>query len=247
MQNTNSGTKQLALLIPGLDGTGKLFRAQEEALSKNYRVHAWSYGAGNHFGWHDLTLKLGQATADEPPGSILVIAESFGGPVAIDYVLQYPERVQRLILVNTFPYYGGRIRLRLAHALAPLLLFNFAQYIKDFFVERLLRAEGVPPPYRRHFVEVIHQIDRAGYRRRLRLLQDIDLRPRLHEIAVPTILLAGGRDKIVPSVAEARFMAARIKNARVHVFPEAGHALLLTPGVSLANYASEEAMDCQAG
>jgi len=247
MQNTNSGKKQLALLIPGLDGTGKLFRTQEEALSKKYRVHAWSYGVGNHFGWHDLTLKLGQSTADEPAGSILVVAESFGGPVAINYVLQYPERVRRLILVNTFPYYGRRIRLRLAYALMPLLMFRFAQDVKDFFVERLLRSEGVPPEHRKHFVEVIHQIDRGGYRRRLRLLQDIDLRPRLHEIAVPTILLAGGRDKIVPSVAEARFMAARIKNACVHVFPEAGHALLLTPGVSLADYASEEAVDCRAG
>jgi pimeloyl-ACP methyl ester carboxylesterase len=50
------------------------------------------------------------------------------------------------------------------------------------------------------------------------------------------VLLASGRDKLVPSIREAHFMASRIPNARVHEFPEAGHALLLTPGISLADY-----------
>ena len=56
------------------------------------------------------------------------------------------------------------------------------------------------------------------------------------EICVPTVLLAAGRDKLVPSIREAYFMAARMKEARVHEFPDAGHALLVTPGFSLADY-----------
>jgi pimeloyl-ACP methyl ester carboxylesterase len=48
--------------------------------------------------------------------------------------------------------------------------------------------------------------------------------------------LASRRDKLVPSIGEAHYMAARIPNAYVHEFPEAGHALLLTPGFSLADF-----------
>jgi pimeloyl-ACP methyl ester carboxylesterase len=59
---------------------------------------------------------------------------------------------------------------------------------------------------------------------------------RLSEIKVPTLLFASGRDKLVPSAQEGRFMAARIPNSKLYEFPRAGHALLLTPGFRLADY-----------
>ena len=62
------------------------------------------------------------------------------------------------------------------------------------------------------------------------------MRARLGEIRARTLLFASGRDKIVPSLAEARFMASRIPRAELHEFPRAGHALLLTPEFFLADY-----------
>ncbi|MBP1595872.1 MAG: hypothetical protein H6Q05_1249, partial [Acidobacteria bacterium] len=44
-----STVKPLALLIPGLDGTGRLFYRQIEALVRRYRVLAWDFGAGADF------------------------------------------------------------------------------------------------------------------------------------------------------------------------------------------------------
>jgi pimeloyl-ACP methyl ester carboxylesterase len=226
----------LALLIPGLDGTGRLFYRQLEALGARYRVCPWSYGPETDFDLHDLARKLGEATAEEKPGSILVVGESFGGLVALDYVLRYPERVQRLVLENAFPYYRRRLRVRLAHALIPLLLLSVGQRIKDIVVDRTLRREGILVEDRRLLQEAMRHINLGAYRRRLELIRKVDLRPHLRQITVPTVLLASGRDKLVPSIREAHFMASQIPNARVHEFPEAGHALLLTPGISLADY-----------
>jgi pimeloyl-ACP methyl ester carboxylesterase len=236
MEDAKSGEKPLALLIPGLDGTGRLFYRQLKALEGRYRVRPWAYRRGADFDLADLTGDLGRETAGEAPGSILVIAESFGGLVALDYVLQYPERVRHLMLVNSFPYCRRRLRIRLACILVGLLRSAAGRRVKDLIVDQTLLREGILAEDRQHYREIVKQIDLPGYRRRLQLVQETDLRPRLANITVPTVLFASGRDKVVPSVVEAHFMAKQIAHAQVHEFPEAGHALLLTPGFSLADY-----------
>jgi pimeloyl-ACP methyl ester carboxylesterase len=234
--NEGMREKPLALLIPGLDGTGELFRTQWDALEPTHRLCPWSYGPGTGSGIEDLVEKIGDATATEPPGSVLVIAESFGGLVALSFVLRYPDRVSRLILINTFPYYRRRIRIRLARLLAPLLVFSMARWVKDFVIDRTLEREGIPVEARDHYSRTIRKVPLEEYHWRLYLIRQADLRPRLREIRVPTLLLASGRDKLVPSIREARFMASRLRDAQVREFPQAGHALLMTPGFSLAAY-----------
>jgi pimeloyl-ACP methyl ester carboxylesterase len=231
--------KPLALLIPGLDGTGELFRAQLDALKSTHRVCPWSYGPGTGSRLEDLVEKIGAATAAEPPGSVLVIAESFGGLVALSFVLQYADRVNRLILINTFPYYRRRIRIRLARLLTPLLEFSPARWVKDFVIDRTLEREGIPVAARDHYSRTISKVPLEAYRWRLHLIRQADLRPRLGEIRVPTLLLASGRDKLVPSIREARFMASQLGDAQIREFPRAGHALMMTPGFSLADYIRE--------
>ncbi len=228
--------KQLALLIPGLDGTGRLYYRQFDALSTRYRVCAWEFQKRADFDIPDLVSELAEGTAGEDPGSILVVGESFGGPVAIQYVLTFPERVRKLVLINTFPAYARRIRIRLACKLVPLIGVGAIRAMKDYIVDRTLRLEGVAPEDRARYQQIIRLVHAPAYRRRLELVREVALRDRLPEIAVPTDIFASGRDKIVPSVKEGRYMARRIPRARLHIVPHAGHALLLTPGFSLAEY-----------
>ncbi len=228
--------KPLALLIPGLDGTGRLFYRQTGALEARYRVRPWAFRRRAAFDFQDLVQELAEGTAGEEPHSILVVGESFGGPVAIHYVLACPERIRGLALVNTFPSYRRRVRIRLACRLAPLLAAPAVRQVKDFVADRTLKAEGIPAEDRRRYREIIRLVYPAAYLRRLELVRDVELRHRLQEISVPTHIFASGRDKIVPSLEEGRFMAARIPGATLHVYPEAGHALLLTPGFSLCDY-----------
>lgn len=240
-----SDTKPLALLIPGLDGTGLLYYRQLEALAMRYRVRAWRYGTRSAFGLADLTRDLGNETCGEPPQSILLIGESFGGLVALDYALLYPDRVRRLILVNAFPYYRKQWRVRLLRVLSPLLSLSLVDGLKTRLADRVLRLEGIRKEDRERFREIIRQVHPASYLRRLELVNKIDLRPCLPRISVRTTLLASGRDKLVPSIKEAHFMAGRIPHAQVREFPDAGHALLLTPGISLADIDLEGVAESQ--
>ena len=231
-----SGARPLALLIPGLDGTGLLYYRQVEALERRHRVRTWQLPRHAAFDYPDLVAELERATEGEEPGSIVAVGESFGGTVAMHFALARPERIRTLVLVNTFPRYRRQGRIRLACRLAPLLRWSVSRRVKDAVADRTLQLEGIEAGDRRRYREIIEQVDPVGYRRRLQLVQCVDLRARLGEIAVPTILFASGRDKLVPSIAEARFMASRIPRERLYEFPRAGHALLLTPGFSLADY-----------
>ena len=228
--------KPLILLIPGLDGTGRFFDSQLDSLAASYRPLPWAFRARSKFDFPDLVRELGEAAAKEPPGSITVAGESFGGAIALHFVLSFPERVGRLVLINSFCYYPRRAGIRMGCRLSPMLRWYGIRNLKNLLSERLLKIEGIPEEVRRHYRAVVRQVDPAAYRRRLELVRDVDLRGRLSGISVPTLIFVSGKDKIVPSEASAADMAARIPNARVYRFPNAGHALLLTPGFSLADY-----------
>jgi pimeloyl-[acyl-carrier protein] methyl ester esterase len=60
-----------------------------------------------------------------------------------------------------------------------------------------------------------------------------DLRRDLPTLAMPTLVIHGARDAVVP-VACAEYLAERMPQATLHTLPEAGHALPLTHGRELA-------------
>ena len=216
-----------------------LYYRQVEALSRRYRVRPWRFAPRAVFDYADLVQELGAGTEGETPHSVLVVGESFGGVLALHYALAFPERVRRLILVNTFPYYRRRLRIRLAELLAPALGWEASRKLKGRIVESILGREGIEGEDLDRYGAIVRQVDLQAYRRRLALVRQVDLRPRLREIRAPTVILASGRDKLVPSRLEAQVLASGIPHAIVHEFPRAGHALLLTPGFSLADYAGE--------
>jgi len=229
-------SKPLALLIPGLDGTGKLYYRQIEALSARFRVRACEFKQCASSGLHDLVDDLVRDTAGEAPKSIVVVGDSFGGTVAMLFVLACPERVRSLALINAFPYYRRRFRIFLGCYLAPLLRWPGVKSVKDFIVDRELKSQGILQDDRMRYREVVKLVGFAGYRRRLELVREVNLLGQLDRIHVPTYLFAAGRDRIVPAVEEGHLMAARIPRSTLFEFPRAGHALLLTPGFCLGDY-----------
>src|SRR5262245_63918250 len=106
------------------------------------------------------------------------------------YVLAHPEQVARLALVNTFPVYRRQLRIRLACRLAPSLRRPGVRRLKRWVVEQTLASEGVAAEDRRRYGEVVAGVYLPAYCRRLELVRDVDLRDRLGEIGVPTLIFA---------------------------------------------------------
>src|SRR5438270_171785 len=96
---SDPGRRERVVYIPGIDGTGRLLFRQPR-LHAEYDVRCISHPQDCAHTYADLVAN--SAKPLEESGGGIVLAESFGGAVALMLALQRPELVRRLVLVNTF-------------------------------------------------------------------------------------------------------------------------------------------------
>ena len=182
----------------------------------------------------------------------VIVGHSFGGMLALAWLLRHacagPARADGLVLVSTTagPMFDA-VRVRLAGAgplewrvgIGPLLpLWNNATVTRG--VKRLLAGGTLATTdvdFHRLGLRGDLAVGLAGWRntdwdarRAYRAaMEGFDVRRRLHEIAVPTIVLHGTRDRLFPS-ATALGLAAGLPNAQLRIIEGAGHVLPLTHG-----------------
>ncbi len=154
-------------------------------------------------------------------GEIYLAGNSMGGHVSAAYALDHQDTVRQLILVNApglvvddTVVYGGFG--------APLA--GEADF--DALMSRVLHnPPSVPGPVKQHlidqtnarmeFINAMASDIRGG--------RDHDLGERIAELRVPTMILWGEEDQVVPfAVAEA--YAERIPQSELVLLPEAGHS-----------------------
>jgi pimeloyl-ACP methyl ester carboxylesterase len=222
------------VLVPGMEGSDRLFYRQLPLLARHFTTASVSLRA-DATTMEELIDDLDRAVKniDAPGGRVIVVGESFGGAVALSYALARPERVQALVVLNSFPYFAPRIRLRLARNLLRLIPVGAMAFVRRLTAARLHSAHTHRNDIAR-FMELTRQMDRRGYLNRLRMLEAYDVRPRLGEIRVPALFLASECDRLVPSVAQARLMARLVSGARVQILEGHGHICLIAPDVDLS-------------
>ena len=161
-----------------------------------------------------------------------VVGASMGGMIGQTLAIEHPERVLSLtsIMSTTGERSVGRPKLRMMG-----LLMRRAPREKEAFVEHFVgvfRAIGSPgfafdeERVRRHAVEAYERDnDPAGTARQLAaILASGDRTPRLRELRVPTTVIHGRKDPLVP-FRGGRATAAAIPNARLIAVPGMGHDL----------------------
>jgi 3-oxoadipate enol-lactonase len=231
---TVQGSGPLLVYVPGLDGTGQLFFKQAEQLARLYRVLTFRSRDDSRFTYRDLASDLAAIITDLGEKRAIIVGESFGGTVALSFALAYPRMVERLVVVNSFPRFRNRFKIRTGALLASGLPFRLLWPFRRSASAIALFLDGVNKSDRRLFWQAIRTVSGAAYARRLQLIATFDVEARLAEIQAPVLFIAGDRDLLVPSAREARAMAARMPNAAVKIVEGAGHACLLGDRVRLA-------------
>jgi pimeloyl-ACP methyl ester carboxylesterase len=155
------------------------------------------------------------------------------------FALRYPQMVERLVVINSFPRFRKRLSIKLAAWLASVLPFKLILPVRLASCMLGLLSDGVAREDRSRFFKAIHTVKKEGYARRLRLIAELDIENRLSEIQAPTLFIAGEKDLLLPSADEARRMAGRIPNAQVRIIKGAGHACLMGSRVRLAEIIAE--------
>ncbi len=176
-------------------------------------------------------------------GPFVLLGHSHGGFVAQQYALDYPGRLSHLILANTAPTIAEETGERVITAVErrknepwyPEARAAFdsewaGEYETPEDLSRLLAAElpfyfrewNEPAQrYAETWAHIPFNIDALKHFNEVQV-RKIDLRPRLHEIQTPALVLTGEYDFICDTQS-AREMATRIPNAELCILEGVGH------------------------
>ncbi len=159
-----------------------------------------------------------------------VLGISMGGMIAQEFVLNWPERVEKLVLCAT--NCGGSEQ-KLAANDVYQTLWSFGQRVHD----RQLVEEGIPLLFSEDFVAENSQwieakIDdvlkipttAASFSRQLGAIMKFRSFERLSTINTPTLVLHGKKDILVPPE-NGQILADRIPGAKLAFFENSAHIL----------------------
>ena len=221
------------IYIPGLDGTGLLFYRQARVLSHRFRVIT--------FRLRDDALSMDELVADiarhldhtVPDGTpAVVVGESFGGALAMRFALAHPARVKQLVILNSFARITPRFKLHLAIAGMRIVPWKSMQLARRLTAWRLHSPHTHKDEIAK-FLMLTSATTQHGYVNRLRILTHYDLRTQLATLRVPTLYLAADEDHLIPSVAQATYMSARVPGAMMRILQGHGHGCFLAPDMDL--------------
>lgn len=229
---TEQGAGAPLLLIMGLGGSHREWRRVLPALSEKYRVITFdnrgtgeTLAAGEPFTIPGMAADAKAVLEAAGAESAHVLGMSMGGMIAQELALAYPEKIRSLILAVT--YCGGRqaviagpevlFALQAGGARTPEDAFwAMAPFIYDAATPRARLAEDLAARAGK-FTAL------ADFMRQLQAIMTWSgTHPRLSKINIPTFVLHGKNDRLIPA-ANARILAAAIPCAELFELENSGH------------------------
>jgi pimeloyl-ACP methyl ester carboxylesterase len=169
-------------------------------------------------------------------GQVVVVGHSMGGFTGAEVAIQYPERVERLVLQAAAGISTNNLRSEPLLAGARLLAGLGARAAaRSRFVAtrprmRYLALQAVmrhPSRIPADFVwELVSHSGREGFVPALEAIVSYDFRERLSQIECPTLVVWGREDMLVPA-RDADEYARVIPDARRVVFEDTGHSPMM--------------------
>jgi len=235
--------KPALVFLPGWGQSSQVWHNQSAWFSKDWPVRCINlpgHGAMPNAPAKHWLDTLHDALPDQP---CILIGWSLGGMLAIQLAHLYPERIAGLALVSSTPCF--RIKAGWPHGCADDQFHAFKQMLgKDSgkllgqFFTLMLHGDTLT---RRRFNTVAKQaVDREhpplpdALRAGLNLLNTLDLRDKLTDISIPSLVMHGEHDAIVP-VGAGRYLASHIPDASLHIM-QCGHAPHLTQNLIFNEY-----------
>jgi 4,5:9,10-diseco-3-hydroxy-5,9,17-trioxoandrosta-1(10),2-diene-4-oate hydrolase len=237
-----SGDKGTAvILLHGIGSSVETWAYNISVLAQHHRVYAVDLvGAGRSDkppATYSLTY-LAQFVKDFMDALSIecasLIGNSLGGGVVLEFALNFPGKVEKLVLVNslglgkeitltlrlaTLPFVGRLFKpTRSGTALALKQSVYDSTLISNDWVELYYQIATLPRAWEAVVGLIKTNIDLFGVRTEIyNTIVD-----RLPTITAPTLVLWGQQDRILP-VTHAAVATKGLPNARVHIFDPCGH------------------------
>ena len=152
---------------------------------------------------------------------VTLLGWSLGGMLAQELAARWPQRIERLILVATTPRFVSApdwphgLSDSAVRALARDFKQAPASTLESFWRRQFHGEEEIPAP-------LLPEVEPATALGGLELLRQTDLRQQLSKITMPTLVLHGSNDVIIP-IGAGRFLAATLPQAFLHEVSNCGH------------------------
>ena len=217
------------LFLHGVGGGGAAWNRQLPYFAaRGYRALAWDqpgYGGTEPVEPYELeqvATALKRSIGGEPA---ILVGHSMGGFVAQEAYARFPECVRALVLCFTSAAFGGGgsdfARQFIAARIAPLdegrSMAEIAARLMPTMRGSRSDAGGLALAER-----IMAAVPPETYRKAVRLLTTFDRRGHLENIRVPTLLVAGGDDRVAPAAVMER-MAQKIPGAEFVLLEGCGH------------------------
>lgn len=206
-----------------------------DALSQNNQcilVDFLDQGQSSHLDTmtytHEIQVELVHALAQHLNlTEISLFGISYGGEIALQYALKYPEKLEKLLLFNTTAWtspwleeIGNAWNLASYDPYAYYATTIPVIYSPGFYNSNQnwiqARKETLIPIFSdSHFMQAMVRLTNSS--------TEYDVRDRVHEISLPTLIVSSEFDFVTPTL-EQEYLARKIKDSTHILLPNIGHA-----------------------
>ena len=229
------------LFVHGLSGCWQNWLENIPYFARTHRVVALDlpgFGASPMPPWEITIPAYGRLVRDfcERLGidRCSIVGNSMGGFIASEVAITEPERVDDLTLVSAAGITWASARkepaemvARVGRAAAPLALrFELSAIRRPKIRDRAFRGVFFDPNNLRRellWENVVPAFHSPGYFDSMRNLVGYDIRDRLEEIGVPTLIVWGRNDRVVPVPAALSYRKRIGENAELVILDHCGH------------------------
>lgn len=247
------------LFLPGMDGLGMGLILHHKALGQAFEVRCLHIPVRDQTPFEDLVkfveYSLRSEYAASPNKPIYLVGDSFGGSLALAVASRNPTMDLVLILANPATSFG-RSQLQpifpLLEALpeelqvaVPYLLsgimgdpMKMAMVNIDKSLPRTVTTEKMSAnltallPLLSSMSDIIPK-DTLLWKLKLLGSAAAYANSRLHAVTAEVLILASGKDNMLPSKDEAQRLSTSLRNCKICYFKDNGHTILLEDDVNL--------------
>lgn len=182
------------ILLPGLDGTGLLFNALLAELPAECKTEIIHYPSRQLLTFDEHVQYVSKRLPQNEP--IILLAESFSGPVAAEIVKMGRHRIEKVFFAATF-LKSPRPRLLSLASRLPLMSI-LKRRMPDFLVRHLCLGSKAPVERIESFRDALKKVAPEVVAQRIKILANVDAAKGLSSISVPCCYIQATHDRLVP-------------------------------------------------
>lgn len=219
---STTGNSMPIVFVHGAGGSSQRWSEQRSIFANQYNSWAMDLaGHGKSEGSLLSSIKDMADFIDDFIGALclekfVMVGHSMGGAIAQEYALQYPEKIQGLILIGT----GARLKV------SQEILDTFAAGRMPFKDVNHLYGSSTPDIKKEEALREMYEIPTVVYWADFGACNTFDRIQSVEKIQVPSLIIVGDEDRMTP-VNYSQFLRSKLINSQLRIIKGAGHMCML--------------------